>query len=225
MITDIMIIDALRYMGMPIAKADEELKEKIRETFHFLVGISLNKYVYKRLSVTIPNGSEKGVFFDNAAVFVPSKDLAHLLMHVNSCYIIAATLGAEVDRQISLMQRVDMMKAVMLDACASVLIDRVCDDIEMEIASQLDEGLYLTMRYSPGYGDVSLELSASLLKWLQASKTIGLSLTQSNMLIPTKSVTALIGISTQMENRQKSCADCNLVKTCTYRKGGKRCGL
>ena len=118
-----------------------------------------------------------------------------------------------------------MLDAVILDACASVLIDKVCDEAESGIIETLKENEFLTMRFSPGYGDVPLETSSDLIDILQATKRIGLSLTKSHMLVPTKSVTAIIGISSQKENRQKSCGACNLVKTCAYRKRGEQCGL
>ena len=118
-----------------------------------------------------------------------------------------------------------MLEAMILDSCASVLIDKVCDDAEQEIMQTLRENEYLTMRFSPGYGDVPLEISSEILDILSAQKRIGLTLTKTHMLLPTKSITALIGISNQKENRQKSCGHCNLVKTCYYRRRGERCGL
>ncbi len=225
MITQAMLSDVLRYIGMPKDKADETIKQKVMDTFRFLVEIAMPRFTYRRLTLSKSELSDEDVFFENTSLIVKSKDLVKLLKNCESCYILAATLGQNVDKQIHLKQKLDMLDAVVLDACSSVLIDKVCDDIEVEIMEKLEESTYLTMRFSPGYGDVPLVFSEEILKLLEAPKRIGLTLTKSHMLLPSKSVTAIIGVSSQKENRQKSCAHCNLVKQCLYRKRGERCGL
>lgn len=225
MITHTMLSDALRYIGVPKDRADETIKQKVMDTFSFLEEVALPRVTYRKLMLSKRELSEEDVFFKNTSLIVKSKDLVKLFKNCESCYILAATLGQDVDKQIHLKQRLDMLDAVVLDACSSVLIDKVCDDIEVELMEQLEENTYLTMRFSPGYGDVPLEFSGDILKLLEASKRIGLTLTKSYMLLPSKSVTAIIGVSNEKENRQKSCMNCNLVKQCLYRKRGESCGL
>lgn len=220
-----MLSDALRYIGMPKAKADEMMIQKVRDTFHLLETMATPRFTYRKLALSKDELSEADVFFENTSLVVKSRDLANLLKNCESCYLLAATLGQEVDKQIHLKQRLDMLDAVVLDACSSVLIDKVCDEIEVELMEKLEADEYLTMRFSPGYGDVPLIVSEEILKLLEAPKRIGLSVTKSHMLLPSKSVTAMIGVSSQKENRKKSCGGCNLVKQCLYRKRGERCGL
>ena len=222
MITQHMMEDALRYIGVPKGKADEQMIRKVKAGFEALEPIKLSKVIYQRVEVEhqVDEIQLKGTLCK-----VQSHDLAKLLEHSKECILMAATLGIEVDRQIALKQKVNMLDAVVIDACASVLIDKLCDELEAEIISKLKEGEYLTMRFSPGYGDVPLELSDEILEILMASKRIGLTLTKTHMLLPTKSITAIIGISNQKENRQKTCGHCNLVTSCMYRRRGERCGL
>lgn len=222
MITQTMINDALRYIGIPKGKADEEIKEKVIHVFNELHQIVKPRIIYQRTGVAI---EDDRVVLEKTHCCIVSKDLAALLAHSKNCILMAATLGLAVDRQIALRQKLNMLDAVILDACASVLIEKVCDDTEGEIISNLKEDEYLTMRFSPGYGDVPLEASGEILDILMAQKKIGLSLTNSHMLVPTKSITAIIGLSSQRENRQKSCGHCNLVKTCMYKRRGERCGV
>lgn len=233
MTTQTMIKEALKFIGMPqnrqgmeqqaeLCFSEEQLIQEVKEGFKMLERIAPPRVVYQILDISRTEGM---VRLEGTLCQIQSKDLSKLLTNCSQCIIMAATLGLEVDRQISLKQRVDMMEAVILDACASVLIDKVCDDTEAEIMKQLKEGEHFTMRFSPGYGDVPLEVSGELLEILGASKRIGLSLTRSEMLVPTKSITAIVGISHQKENRQKSCGNCNLVRTCAYRKRGEQCGL
>ncbi len=80
------------------------------------------------------------------------------------------------------------------------------------------------MRYSPGYGDVDINIQEDLLDMVFASKRVGVSTSRSGMLIPTKSITAFIGISSQKENRMRLCSSCSLSGSCEYRKRGDKCG-
>ena len=51
-----------------------------------------------------------------------------------------------------------------------------------------------TRRFSPGYGDMPIEIQVDILQLLDASRRLGMVLTESNLMIPTKSITALIGM-------------------------------
>lgn len=250
MITPIMIREALRYIGIPSklalpgkpgapqgskttqkhqldeatehAQEAEAMAKKVEEGFKYLEQIATPRVTYQMVDIRLEADQ---VLLEGTSYHIVSKDLVKLFARSQKVILMAATLGMEVDKQIHLKQKIDMLDAVVLDACASVLIDKVCDEAELEIIETLGENEFLTMRFSPGYGDVPLETSRDLIDLLQATKRIGLSLTESCMLVPTKSVTALIGISNQKENRQKSCGLCNLVQTCAYRKRGEQCGV
>ena len=134
----------------------------------------------------------------------------------------AVTLGPEVDRQIPLLSRDDMSGAVLCDACASVWADSLCDGLEREIERGLEDGEFLTLRFSPGYGDVPMSATADLLRLLDAGRGIGVTLSQKGMMIPVKSVTALIGIADRPQKRRRSCEDC-AMKSCAYRNIGGLC--
>ena len=79
-------------------------------------------------------------------------------------------------------------------ACASALVDEVIDGLLREQAADLmQEGLTLSPRFSPGYGDAPLSCQGALLSWLEARR-IGISLTAGGLMLPEKSVTALIAL-------------------------------
>ena len=134
----------------------------------------------------------------------------------------AVTLGPEADRQILLAQKRGMMEGLMLDACASVRADALCDQAEAEIAADLRPGEHLTMRFSPGYGDAPLSASEDIIALLDATRRIGLSMTRSLMMTPVKSVTALLGVTGEEENRSRGCALCASRETCPYRGEGEK---
>ena len=112
-----------------------------------------------------------------------------------------------------------MPKAVVFQACAAAVLETHCDELVKNLAEELKEQeKYLRPRFSPGYGDFSILHQKQILDSLDATKCIGLSMTDSCMLIPTKSVTAVIGISNVNEQCHKSgCEVCDKLD-CTFRR-------
>ena len=99
----------------------------------------------------------------------------------------------------------------------------MCDEVENLIKAE-NPDKFLTWRFSPGYGDYPLSLQSELLRILDAPRKIGLCTNENSILTPTKSVTAVIGVSDNpIENKRKGCASCNLKTTCKFRKAGTRC--
>ena len=135
----------------------------------------------------------------------------------------AVTLGIGVDNIIRKAQVTDMALAVMLDSGASVLVEQLCDDFERYIDERVDG--YTTGRFSPGYGDSPLELQKTVVSYVDGGRRIGLNVTASNLLVPRKSVTALIGVAEHpVEGRLATCDECVLREKCRLRKEGKFCG-
>lgn len=130
------------------------------------------------------------------------------------------------DTRIRYYEKISMTKAVILDACATMEIEKICNRVCEEIeASLIEDNKRLTSRYSPGYGDLPLDVQKEFLSLLGAEKSIGLTSTPSSILIPRKSVTAIVGIIDIDNKRQdNSCLNCNKYSTCMFNKGDERCG-
>ena len=142
----------------------------------------------------------------------------------DSCILLCATLSSGADKLIRRQEAFDMAKAFVTDCIASSAIEDVCDEAESEIKALLP-GKYMTWRYSPGYGDLPLDLQGTFLDVLNAPKRIGLNVTDSGMLVPSKSVTAIIGVSdSPLPRKRQGCLGCNMFENCSFRKGGYHCG-
>ena len=151
-----------------------------------------------------------------------AKAMLHACRH--SCILIA-TLGEAFDAKLRAMQARDMAKAVLMDACGSALVEHACDEAEKEIAARF-EGMHLTDRFSPGYGDLPLSVQEELCRTMDAARTLGVHMAPSFMLQPFKTVTAIIGIAnTPQPMRIRGCEYCSLRERCAIHKGGKRCAL
>lgn len=184
------ITDALRYMGVPPESHTDELIRTVSEAFRRLEGYITPRCVWGRFNIKHFDG---GIELEGARIF--SKDISRLTSRSGDCVVLAATLGHETDRQITIAQSRDMLEGLALDACASVRIDSYIDDVVRgEIVTCLHENERMTTRFSPGYGDLSMNVTEDIIAILSATKRIGLSVTRSLMMSPVKSVTAVAGL-------------------------------
>ena len=111
-----------------------------------------------------------------------------------------------------------------MDSCASTLIEILCDNVDAMMREK-HKGEYLTTRYSPGYGDLPITVQKQFLTMLNTSRTIGLTVSESGIMIPRKSVSAIIGISDHLPAKGLSgCGHCNMKKACRFLRRGVRCG-
>lgn len=151
-------------------------------------------------------------------------DLARLCRGCGRAALLAVTLGAGADRLIARAQAQSISRAVVMDACASAEVERMCCEMEPRIMEAAGADKFLTMRFSPGYGDVPQSESAKIIEALDAARRIGLTVTRSQMLVPVKSVTAVIGIADAPQKRYESCGLCAAAASCPYKKRGAYCG-
>ena len=213
--------EVLRYMGTPPAAADEALRELVADCGTRLLNEVQPRWTYKVFDLSFEEG---GVRLDGT-VLLPGRSLhAHLSGCSRTC-LLCATLGAQADRLIRQAECTDMTRALALDCCASALVEQLCDRIERQLQS-LFPGCYFPYRFSPGYGDLPLEVNTPLLALSDAPRTIGLCATDCHLLTPRKSVTALLGVSNHpIESKKRSCLDCPAHNGCQYRKSGGHCGI
>ena len=153
-----------------------------------------------------------------------------IVKHLEGCdraAVMAVTLGTGVDELITRSQVTGMAMAVVIDAGASVLVEQIADFAEAQINEELSKkipGVFTTPRFSPGYGDYPLHCQRGILTLADAPRKIGLTLTRGDMMIPRKSVTALIGLADQpVSGRLATCSECVLREKCTFREAGRHC--
>ena len=124
-----------------------------------------------------------------------SHSLARCLNGCEEIFLICATVGHKMDRLISKYSVISPAKAVMLQALGSERVEALCDMLCDELAAEEGErGFVIRPRFSPGYGDLSLELQKDIFSCLDCSKNVGVSLNENLLMSPSKSVTAIIGI-------------------------------
>lgn len=216
--------EAFRYLGYKGSKPDINIQRLMDELGEKLLRIICPRSIYKMFDLTWENGQPK---VENAEIELIGESIKKHLVGCERVIFLAATLGKEADEYIKLLQQKEMTKAVMVDALASAAIEQVCDNVEIEIKEKLekvyqDEKVYTTFRFSPGYGDLPLDMQMEFLNVLETQKKIGLNIVSDSMLMPTKSVTAIIGISKDTSQwRKAGCSNCNINQTCEFSKATK----
>ena len=142
-----------------------------------------------------------------------SKSLSKNLSGCDYAYIMAATTGIEAHRLIERNGITSPLKGVITDCIGSAAVEAFCDKINLSF----ENPDFLRPRFSPGYGDLSLEYQKDIVDFLQTKKNIGMSLTESLMMVPVKSVTAIIGIG--KEKNKCTGPGCMICKNnnCPYR--------
>lgn len=121
--------------------------------------------------------------------------------HLSGCtqvIILAATVGDAIEEAVTeYFSKGKYAYSTILDAAATAAVEQVADSMEKYIQSQIvKKGLAMRWRFSPGYGDWPIEQQPDMLR-LSNAKSIGMSLTDSMMLTPRKSITAIIGLYNQ----------------------------
>lgn len=211
-----LIKEAVRYLGYGRHAIDERTLELIHSSFEELEQVADVRFIYRIFEISFLAKDE--LVLGNLKI--NSKNLYKNLQGCKQAIVLGITLGAGVDRLLKRYSLTDMSYVVVLQACAAALLEAHCDKVEMIAKGQLGENLYFRPRFSPGYGDFSILHQKELLQMIDASKRIGLTMTEGYMLTPTKSVTALIGISELNQNcNQKGCEVCNKTD-CIYRRDG-----
>lgn len=204
-----------RYLGYGKAVPDEKTEELIAECLSELSEQISPKLVYRRFPLVIEDSETVSA----AGLTISSKNLGRNLRGCSELVFLAVTLGVSADRLLKKYSMLQISKAVVFQAAAAAFLEEYCNNWQKDFEDDLGlDGLYLRPRFSPGYGDFSLQYQADLLHILNAHKTIGIVLTDSNMLLPEKSITAVIGIS--RENKHCHVQGCEICdKTdCEYRR-------
>lgn len=207
--------ETLRYMGCN-ESIDENVILLVNKCIDEIYRAAAPRSIYQVFDIIFEND-----YVNIATLKLNSKALYSHLQQCSKAVIFAATLGAEVDRVIRTASITDMSQAVIYQAAAAAIIEEYCDNIcdnELINLPQL-KNLHLTSRFSPGYGDLSLDFQPEIINILNCKK-IGLSCTQSLMLAPSKSVTAFIGAGDKVSCVKHKCSECTKTD-CLYRKGNR----
>ena len=190
-----------RYLGYRDTKPDEAVSKLILEMTDKLECDF--KVCYQPLEVLKNDGEA----IDFGCFSAKSRDLAKFIGDNKEAVLFCATIGIEFDRLMKKTIVFSESKAVVLQAVGTAYIEALCDLFCGEFCTKA--------RFSPGYGDLDISVQKEIFKILSPEKNIGVSLTDSMLMTPTKSVTAIM---IPNKNGGTDCGNCDKRKNCTFRK-------
>ena len=174
--------EAKRYLGGSKIELDEKMNELFESCEKQVISTAKPAYLYK--VIDLPNDE---LFIGN--------DVKN---HLNGCekaVLICATLGAGVDALLRTCGHRSAADLVMAQAVSTALVETYCDECEQKMLQEPAVcGETLRMRFSPGYGDLPLETQRPLLAALDAARRAGITLSETMLMMPSKSVSAIIGV-------------------------------
>lgn len=180
--------EILRYSGAK--EADPQLEALLNSCLAEAEGTIQGRVCYAEFPISAgENGLDLG--FTTTA----SRLLQTRLAECQRLVLFAATIGVELDRLITRYARLSPARALLFQAIGAERIEALCDAFEAAVQSRCRKGgEQVVGRVSPGYGDIPLAMQQAIFTALDCSRKIGLSLNDSLLMSPTKSVTAIIGI-------------------------------
>ena len=179
--------EILRYAMLPsFAPAPEELPMK--ESLEAAKGAVQCRAVWCRFSLK-RDGDELDLGFARTT----SRGLKRHLEGCDEIILFACTAGAEMDRRITRAKLQSPAKGLLMHAIGAQQVEGGCDRLCRQLAEQFPDK-QLIDRYSPGYGDLPLEMQRDVMTALDCGRTVGITLTDSLLMTPSKSVTAIIGM-------------------------------
>lgn len=182
----------LKYLNIDNQK-DDSLSNEIKSNLNTLEEITNFKYIYTKMTKLIPTLNKQ-----------PYLDY---LNGNSKYYIVASTLGNQIDKEISKLNYKNPTKMLIFDACSSAYLEVLSDNYEKETFKE-----ELAYRFCPGYQGSKIEDIFELKKYLNINK-IGIEVLDSNLMVPSKS---LIGILANVKSN-KTCKDCIMLNNCKYK--------
>jgi hypothetical protein len=173
------LVAIARYMRMGLQVPEGALAERVWDLREQALKVFRPARIWRRVALPLP---------------VESQALARHLVGCPDAYLVCGTIGAEFDtlqRRVAVTSGAD---ALIVQAIGTAAIEEWMDAVEGEIRQELEPGKGLVRRFSPGYGDLPLDYQRTLLTILDTPRKIGVSITDTLLMVPSKSVSAIVGV-------------------------------
>lgn len=203
---------ALRFLRVR-KEPDKDTKTMLSKCVDLVNSVISYKASYRYFDISIKDNT---VYFDDE-LKLESKNLCTCLNGCKGAFVFVATTDMALDRLINKYSQLQFAKSVVIDAIGSSAVECFCDILCRHLQSEYN--VSLRPRYSPGYGDLSILCQGDVLKVCDSERKIGVTLTQRHMMLPKKSVSAIVGVrpSDEVCVHKSSCENCECTD-CEYRK-------
>ena len=186
----------LRELRIPKLQYVREMEEEgvaraIKQAINAAYTLIHGRGCYRTLRVTGVL-DDRVITAESDQLFV-GKNMLKLLGRCEYATLLAVTIGSELEERIDVLKGTNVSDAYFLDVVGGWMADYMAEKVDAIVQTEIRRSGYnRTMRYSPGYGDWDLRVQADLLQ-LVGGGAIGVTCTETSILQPRKSVTAVVG--------------------------------
>lgn len=223
--------EALRYLGYTGQELDPQLAARFEQLADACERTLRPACVHAVFAVDEArsrwDGADARVALEGCDLVLEGRDIAAHLRGAQAAALMACTLGAASERELRKHAALGPTDALLYGAAASALVEAAANAEEAVIVEEAAAtGLRTNFRFSPGYGDFPLAVQPAFLAALDAPRRIGLAVTEGGLLVPVKSITAVVGLfdhAVPGAAVRSACAVCQLRDGCQLRKKGITC--
>lgn len=220
------IHEVMRYLGYKENQYDSATVLRVQALMKEVETSIRPKWNYRRFE--IQDWKPMEVSLKDCPIVLTGKSIAAHLQESSDVYLLCATLGIESERMLMRNQASSITDGMILDSCLSAFVEEAADACEEMIRSEISKERALTFRFSPGYGDLCLDIQKEMIRFLNWDRILGVTLTKSMMMVPSKSIIAIIGVEKMKKDEgnnkkmqpcgNQSCEACNLKDQCNWKK-------
>ena len=183
---------ALKYLGQRGQELTDELADRFQDAIRLCESIARPRGVARSFAL---ERCADGIALESGALVLTGRNIARPPDGCPLACLLAVTLGMESERMIARLQATSPLDALLFDACASSMTEEAAQAASQRIAELADEaGVVPTKRFSPGFGDLPLELQPQVLAALDTGTLLGIHTGSTHLMTPMKSVTAIVGL-------------------------------
>ncbi|MEG2023910.1 MAG: vitamin B12 dependent methionine synthase [Gordonibacter sp.] len=219
--------EALRYLGYAGQVLDEDLAMRFDDAVEACERGVVPRCAHASFALDPARSQEGRLALKGCGLVMEGSTIARHLEGACGVVLMACTLGEACERELRRRVATSPTDALLYDAAASALVEAAADAEEACIVEEAAAlGLHANFRYSPGYGDFPLAAQPALLAALQAPARLGLASTESHLLVPSKSVTAVVGLFVGDPPHTPvlaACEACTMQDRCAFKSQGGTC--
>lgn len=183
--------EILRYAGWHGTKMDELTAGQLDESIALANKIASVRFVWKMFNI---NETDEGIALEGTDTILTGNSIRKHLKGSSRAVLFCITLGPSIDREVERLMLTNKGLAVFLNAAAVQMVEKAGDELQRLIDAKLENGAKTGQRFSPGYGDLPLSEQNDFMKLLDMERSVGVRLTESLLMKPFKSITAVAGI-------------------------------
>lgn len=218
--------EILRYLGFSGNTLQEPLKSRIDGVVESCLAEQKPYSMYAVYPVSFGQlDGEPVVLLDGTTLVFRGESIVEYMSGASHCALMAVTLGLGSERRLRSLAATSLTDEALYSCVCSDLVECGADKLEARVVAYARErGLFAKERYCPGFGDFSLEIQADFVRVLGADKHLGIYVTPAGFLVPSKSMTAVVGLFEDVPGRARlGCAHCACRDYCLIRESGAVC--